>query len=167
MFSVHDSLPTAGAWDESLKSQNTLGFWDRPLQLTGIQIYAPEKKKRKMLNSVYSSLAARLPQDWCLVRAEFLGISCNIKAKLGNSALRSISGALRRAWLELSRFQGVHKSPAPISATAPQCPEGFEIRAFLAGGFDAFQHPSVMKSKELRKPSICVSCTSLISTIPR
>lgn len=45
MFSVHDSLPTAGAWDESLKSQNTLGFWDRPLQLTGIQVYAPEKKK--------------------------------------------------------------------------------------------------------------------------
>lgn len=130
------------------------------------------QKKRKMLNSVYSSLAARLPQDWCL-----LGFPVSIKAKLGNSALMSISGALRRASLELSRFQGVHKSPVPISATAPHsCSsclvlsvlKDFKSEQSIPGFFffNAFQQPSTMKYKELSKPLICGSCTSLISTIP-
>lgn len=30
---------------KSLPTQRNLGFWDRPLQSTGNQIYAPEKKK--------------------------------------------------------------------------------------------------------------------------
>lgn len=80
------------------------------------------QKKKKMLNSVHSSLAARLPQDWCSISAEFVGIPC----KDGNSALMNISGALRRVLFEFSRFQRVPKSPVPlplllIPAAAASC----------------------------------------------
>lgn len=132
-----------------------------------------------MLNSVSSSPAARLPRDLCLISTGFAGVFSKHQGKrpLGNSALMNISGALIRASLELSRFQGVHKSPVPISATAPgSCSsccvvlavlKDFKLEQSIPGTrFDAFQQPSVMKYNKLRKPSICVSCKSLISTIP-
>lgn len=131
-----------------------------------------------MLNSVYSSPAARLPQDRCLISAEFAGVFSKYQGKrpLGNSAIMNISGALIRALLELPRFQGVHKSPVPISATAPRsCSscvvlavlKDFKLEQSIPGTrSDAFQQPSVTKYNKLRKPSICVSCKSLTSTIP-
>lgn len=91
---------------------------------------------------------------------------------LGDSALMNISGTLRRTLLELSRFQGVHKSPVPISATAPHPSSNCTVLSVLKDfkseqsipgtGFDAFQQPSIMKYNKLRKPSISVSSKSLI-----